>query len=288
MANEIVNNEDGVQEDPKKDEGFDFDSLDQNQTQNLDWVHKEKEVELESESAETSKDEEEEDSKDVNAENITPEEKYRRDAQSSQDKFYALQDKYAALLDRQDTRLSREPASEAELEENKTIEEHIKDQWGEDPALLGMAEELKSLKSQMGSSTAVEAQGTYTLIDSFCATNDEALQDKKVMDKFLDEMDDRVPGGNFGKILKDLESGKVISDDLKKSMEGKLKRALAAATAGLASGKRKKASAQRAEARSSVPKGVLPQAAQSVAKAGTPASGKPLTYRETQLAVQRL
>ena len=210
-----------------------------------------------------------------------------REDQSWKDKYYHTQGQLQSLSER----LAQiEQAKQANVElpsvDDNDIESTIRETWGEDPALIALARKNKELESKIIATQQVESQKVsatvYNVIESFVNENKNFLDNPEIGNLFIDEMNDRLPNGDFGKLVNDAKAGKILDANVINVIKTKLEKSLAVATGkGIVNNERKVKSNQRVKQRAQGPSaGVIP------AKEAVTKTEKPLSYQDAFRATQ--
>lgn len=257
------------------EDAFDFNDPELFDDNNLNWVKEpekqeeetdeseNEEVEGESENVEDEIGNDVEDDTDPRFAKLSKAERFRRTAQQWKDKHYALEGKYEAVMDRLnrlDERLVNPvyTATQKDRSEADELETMVKEQWGDDPALMAIVKRNKALEQRLetiaGSENGKVSQTTYQTIEDFCSANQKFLDNPEIGGVFVDEMNDRLPKGDFGALVKAAQSGQFQDKKLLDSLKSKMERSLAVATGkGVVNPTRKNNAKKRAKNRASSP-----------------------------------
>ena len=203
---------------------------------------------------------------------LTPEE------QSFKDKYYDSIAKLEALQHRVLT-AGDEISPKSPPEED--LEEVIKAHWGDDPALMKLAQGYKQMQAKIQEQEQYEVQNTaqtvYQTIENFAKSNAEQFKNTEIADRFFEDISDRL-NIRFDTVVNQALAGKKFDKQFITSLPGKLERAYAVAT-GKKSDPVKMAKAdENIKKRAAKPSGVDTKAAGSQS-AQTPSPSRS-SYRE--------
>lgn len=210
----------------------------------------------------------------------------RREEQSWKDKYYAEAQKRAELAELALSKVGTPQQAAQTASEEDDIEAAIRAEYGEEPVLLGLAKELKSVKQQLQQQTSQVVQKTaqtvYSTIEQFVTANKAMLENPEIGNVFFDEINDRLPSGDFGALVKAAQEGKQFDPEFVPVLAKKLEKALAVATGkGVVDTQRANASTQKANSRASAPPAGIQPKPQAVIPTTAP---KPMSYNEALAA----
>lgn len=228
-----------------------------------------------------------EDSEDGAEEEVVPKQTrgLSREDQSIKDKYYALLGKYEVLTDKIE-RIEQRGAATPNENAEPDIEQEILERYGEEPVLLKLAKGYKALEKEVLSKREYEGKESskkvYDTIEQFTVANRKFLENPEIGDKFIDEINDRLPNGDFGELVKTARTGGKFDPNFADKLQKKLEKALAVATGkGVVDVNRQTEARTRVQQRQGTPGGVKPD----VAAKTTPA--EPKTYKEAIALVRQ-